>query len=534
MPTTHVSADALRSQVRGAAEHTWWQDAVIYQVYIRSFADGDGDGVGDLQGLRSRLLYLRDLGVDAVWITPFYPSPMADGGYDVADYRDIEPTFGTLAEADALIAEAHRLGLRLLLDLVPNHTSDRHAWFEAALQAGPGSPERNRYIFRKGRGAAGKLPPNDWMSVFGGPAWERVADGEWYLHLFDVAQPDLNWDNDEVRQEFEDILRFWLDRGIDGFRIDVAHGLAKDPDLPDLANAPEVHPFWNRSEVHEIYRRWRSLLSEYDSDPILVAEAWVHPPQELANYVRPDELHQAFNFDFLQSEWDAGQLRSVIDSCLHLLGSVGAPVTWVLSNHDVKRVVTRYGGGSVGLRRARAASLLMLALPGGAYIYQGEELGLFEVDDLPTALLQDPIWRRSAHKERGRDGCRVPIPWNEASPSYGFGPAGSWLPQPPAWADLAVDRQEGDLDSTLELYRSALGLRRSAGRWRGRGLRWIDSPPGTLVFARGDELACAVNLSSRPVKLPYGEPMLASAPVTAARPGHSVLPPDTAAWFRLG
>ncbi|WP_177891165.1 glycoside hydrolase family 13 protein [Vallicoccus soli] len=522
-----------------AAPVPWWRDAVIYQVYVRSFADADGDGVGDLPGIRSRLPYLRDLGVDAVWITPFYPSPMADGGYDVADYRDIEPQFGTLADADALVADAHALGLRVVVDLVPNHTSDEHAWFRAALAAGPGSPERARYVFRPGRGPAGEEPPNDWMSVFGGPAWERLPDGDWYLHLFDVKQPDLDWANPEVREEFLAILRFWLDRGVDGFRIDVAHGLTKDPEMPDVGEEQQLlghtdrtdHPFWDRDEIHEVYRSWREVLDAYDGERMAVGEAWVATPQRLARYVRSDELHQCFNFDFVKAPWDAAALRRVVDTCIETLDEVGAPSTWVLSNHDIVRHVTRYGGGAQGLRRARAAALLMLALPGGAYVYQGEELGLPEVTDLPEEVLQDPVWERSGRTERGRDGCRVPVPWTRDGASYGFGPGGSWLPQPAAWSGLSVEAQQGDPSSVLALYRSALRLRREEVSLGDGTLRWLDSPEGTLVFARDPGIVCAVNLSSRPLALPaYGAPLLASEEL--ADP--AVLPPDTAAWYRLG
>jgi alpha-glucosidase len=414
----------------------WWRSAVIYQVYIRSFADGNGDGVGDIAGIRSRLPYLESLGIDAIWINPWYKSPMADHGYDVADYRAIDPLFGTLAEAEQLIKEAHEHGIRVIPDIVPNHTSDRHAWFQAALAAGPGSAERERYVFRPGRGPNGAEPPNDWVSCFGGPAWTRLADGEWYLHLFAPQQPDLNWEHPEVRAEFESILRFWFGRGVDGFRIDVAHGLVKDPELPDLPPREEPagvlgplsrrentdqrirqhldHPHWDRDEVHDIYRAWRKVADEFPGDRSFVAEAWADTPERLAAYVRRDGLHTAFNFDFLMASWDAKDLRAVIDDSLSMLGAVGAPATWVLSNHDVMRHPSRYGRKTVrrwvanepyrpegpldlerGRRRARAAALLMLALPGGAYIYQGEELGLPEVENLPEAVLQDPIDRKS-------------------------------------------------------------------------------------------------------------------------------------------
>jgi alpha-glucosidase len=526
----------------------WWRDAVIYQIYVRSFADETGTGVGNIPGIRSRLPYLRDLGVDAVWITPWYRSPMADGGYDVEDYRDIDPLFGTLADAEALIEDAHRHDLRVIVDLVPNHTSDRHPWFQEALAA---PPARDRYIFRKGRGPG--EPPNDWRSVFGGPAWTQVPDGEWYLHLFAAEQPDLNWRHPEVRAEFEDILRFWLDRGVDGFRIDVAHGLAKAEGLPDLGTDHEDiieppdradHPHWDRPEVHDIYRDWRRVIEEYGPDRIFVAEAWVVRPDRMASYVRQDELHTAFNFDFLRCSWNAESLRAVVDSSLAALGAVGAPATWVLSNHDVTRHVTRYGRPptrhvqhqlvgpvdlSVGTRRARAAVLVMLALPGSAYVYQGEELGLEEVEDLPVELLQDPTWPRSGHTVRGRDGCRVPLPWRGEEPPFGFSPDGvsPWLPQPAHWRDRTVDAQSADPGSIFSLYRTAFALRRHHKALGDGDLSWVDAPAGVLVFRREPGLLCAVNLGAEPWPLPeHEELLLASEPV---RDG--VLAPDTAVWL---
>ena len=526
-------------------QRPWWRDAVVYQVYIRSFADGDGDGIGDLAGIRARLPYLRDLGVDAVWITPFYPSPMADGGYDVADYRDIEPLFGALDDADALIAEAHAAGLRVVVDVVPNHSSDQHAWFRAALASAPGSPERARYIFRPGRGAAGELPPTDWKSVFGGPAWQRVTEpdgkpGEWYLHLFAPEQPDFDWTNPEVVAEFHDILRFWLDRGVDGFRIDVAHGLVKDPALPDVGEKQEQlldavaytdHPFWDRDGVHDIYRGWRKVLDSYAGDRMVVAEAWVHSPERLARYVRPDELHQAFNFDFVKTDWEAPAFRRAIDGAMNVLADVGADAQWVLSNHDIVRHVTRFGGGLGGLARARAAAILMLALPGGAYVYQGEELGLYEVEDLPEEVLADPVWLRSGHTEKGRDGCRVPLPWTRTGPSYGFGDGGSWLPQPASWGGLSVEAQDGVPGSTLELYRLALALRRSLpALGTGHGaFGWEPSrSPDVLTFRRGSDVVVVVNFGTKPVALPAGEVLVASAPLTVA----GELPADAAVWLR--
>ncbi len=557
----------LAAMDQPSSQPEWWRDAVVYQLYIRSFADGDGDGIGDIAGMRSRLPYLRDLGVDAVWVNPWFTSPMADGGYDIADYREIDPLFGTLADADAFIAEAHDHGLRVLLDIVPNHTSDRHRWFRAALAAGPGSPERLRYLFREGRGTGGNEPPTDWESVFGGPAWTRVTEpdgspGQWYLHLFAPEQPDLDWSHPEVRAEFESILRFWFDRGADGFRIDVAHGLVKDPSFPDLGPrrhgvTPDEerrdHPYWDLDGVHEIYRSWRAIADEYGERPF-VAEVFVADADRLARFVRPDELHTAFDFRFLQAGWDAARVRAAIDDSIGALSGVGAPATWVLSNHDQVRHVSRLGRRSatapiavgaagavradpdptdlvLGRRRARAALLLMLALPGCVYLYQGEELGLEEVEDLPDELLQDPVWERSGRTIRGRDGCRVPVPWSEAAAPFGFGPAGSvpWLPQPSAWRDRSVEAQTGDPGSFLELYRAALRLRRDhPGFHGGAGLRWLPSGDSVLRFERSGGLEVVINLGREPVDLSAGSTMLlASLPL----PGDGCLPGDAAVWL---
>ncbi|MFI8385667.1 alpha-amylase family glycosyl hydrolase [Streptomyces sp. NPDC085540] len=692
------------SSSNATASGGWWRDAVIYQVYVRSFADSDGDGIGDLRGVRSRLPHLARLGVDAVWLTPFYVSPQADGGYDVADYRAVDPLFGDLSDADELVRAAHALGLRVIVDVVPNHTSEQHPWFRAALAGEPGA--RERYHFRPGRGPDGAGPPNDWESIFGGPAWTRVPDGDWYLHLFAPEQPDLDWDHPEVAAEFASVLRFWLDLGIDGFRIDVAHGMVKAPGLPDIGRGAQATligteplPFFDQDGVHEIHRSWRRLLDSYGGGRIGVAEAWAPTSERLALYVRPDELHQAFNFRFLNCPWDPAAMRTVIDGSLAATTAVGAPTTWVLSNHDVVRHVTRYGGGARGLARARAAALLMLALPGSAYLYQGEELGLPEVADLPDRVRQDPAFRRGrrqpwaearpAGSERGadgtgapnptgpglhaptspgpggpaavtepgpparpgpgpeatteagsgawaaacagadpasgaeaaalpgtgtaprpeatagtgtppgpgpeagtrpgsgagagpdsatapeaegqdglRDGCRVPLPWSGAEPPYGFGPAGSWLPQPAGWGGLSVAAQTGDPHSTLELYRAALELRRAmpglgapeAGTGTGVdaaavagtdasaeapydpydpagpddsdacGMRWQSAPEGVLLFTRPG-FACTLNTRPDPVELPApGRPVLSSAPVETD--GRTVrLPPDSCTWW---
>ncbi|MEW9520972.1 glycoside hydrolase family 13 protein [Streptomyces tubercidicus] len=524
----------------------WWRDAVIYQVYPRSFADANGDGMGDLAGVRSRLPYLRDLGVDAVWLSPFYASPQADAGYDVADYRAIDPMFGTLPDAEAVITEAHRLGLRIIVDLVPNHCSDQHAWFRRGLAEGPGSTLRERFHFHKGRGENGELPPNDWESLFGGPAWTRVPDGEWYLHLFAPEQPDFNWDHPAVQDEFRSILRFWLDLGVDGFRVDVAHGLVKAPGLPDMGRGEQlkllgnqVLPFFDQDGVHDVYRSWRTVLDEYSAgrrpgslpgDRIAVAEAWAPTADRTALYVRPDELHQAFNFHYLNTEWNATALREAIDSSLDAMRPVAAPTTWVLSNHDVVRHRTRLGGG---LDRARAATLLMLALPGSAYLYQGEELGLPEVTDLPDEVRQDPAFFRDSGQEGLRDGCRVPLPWHGDEAPYGFGDGGSWLPQPDDWAALTVEAQTGDPASTLELYRTALALRRRLpGLGAGEAVEWLDAPDGVLAFRRPGGLVCTANTTEAPVRLPAPGRLLLSSRQLAATDGEFELPADTAVWWQ--
>jgi alpha-glucosidase len=543
----------------------WWRDAVIYQVYIRSFAAGTrpgsaapGGGVGNLAGVRSRLPYLADLGIDAIWFNPWYASPMADAGYDVADYRAIEPLFGTREEAEKLIAEAHELGIRIILDVVPNHGSDQQQWFIDALAAAPGSAERSRYIFRPGRGADGELPPNNWTSEFGGPAWSRTTGpdgqpGDWYLHIFAPEQPDFNWDNHDVRAEFEDVLRFWFDRGVDGFRIDSAALLVKDPgladDLPDSAPGPD-HPFVDRDGVHDVYRIWRRIAGQYPGDRVLIGEVWLPDVERMTRYLRPGELHSVFNFDFLRCPWDGTVLRSVIDATLESHARVGAAPSWVLSNHDVVRNVTRYGRADtsfgqpgrrvgeatdleLGTRRARAAALLSLSLPGAAYIYQGEELGLWEVEDIPGELRQDPMWQRSGHAITGRDGCRVPLPWAGDRPPFGFtagpgGTASTWLPQPAGWKDLTVEAELADPGSMLSLYRQVLRLRRSEPAFAGETFAWLPSPENVLCYRRGAGVTVVINASAHPVELPPYESILVASDELSG----GLLPPDTSAWLR--
>lgn len=545
----------------------WWRDAVTYQIYIRSFADSNGDGKGDVEGIRSRLPYLKKLGIDAIWITPWYPSPQKDHGYDVSDYMNIEPDYGTLKDAELLIKEAHAMGIRMIVDIVPNHSSDQHEWFQAALKAAPGSKERDRYIFRDGKGANGELPPNNWQAVFGGPAWHRITEadgkpGQWYLHLFAVEQPDFNWENPEVNDYFERTLKFWLDRGVDGFRIDVAHGMVKAEGLPDVLDrdsaSPEMlaaqrMPFWDQDGVHEIYRRWRKIFDSYEGDRMAVAEAWVSPASRIALYLRKDELANSFNFDFLTSKWGIEDLKKNIDLSLKAIQDVGAPASWVFNNHDVVRSVDRFALGlqpgtgettldrhgdvtkldlELGKRRARAGALLMLALPGGAYIYQGEELALPEVRDIPEDRLEDPRWNMSNKIDKGRDGCRVPLPWKSSSDSaFGFSgnakvsPNQAWLPQPNWWGIYSVESQEKDPASTLNMYRLALEIRRKEHGLGDGEMEWIDFAPHVLAFRRAGGFVCLVNFGGE-VKLPEGELLVSSSPIR-----DFMLPSDTAVWM---
>lgn len=549
------------------SSRSWWRDAVTYQIYIRSFADGNGDGKGDIQGIRSRLKYLKNLGIDAIWITPWYPSPQKDHGYDVADYLDIEPDYGTLSEAELMINEAHQLGIKVIVDIVPNHSSDQHKWFIEAVNSDPGSKARDRYIFRDGRGNHGEIPPNNWHSVFGGSAWQRIIEkdgrpGQWYLHLFAVEQPDFNWDNQEVHEYFEKVLRFWLDRGVDGFRIDVAHGMVKAPGLPDIEEnlssemlAARRLPFWDQDGVHEIYRNWRRILNSYPGDRMAVAEAWVSPASRIALYLRPDELANSFNFDFLTSIWDIQDLKRNIDLSLQAIQSVGAPASWVFNNHDVVRSVDRFALGlrpgvgettfdrhgdvsklnlEIGIRRARSGALLMLALPGGAYIYQGEELALPEVRDIPEDRLEDPRWFLSEKTDKGRDGCRVPLPWSSnESGSFGFsineklGKENSWLPQPNWWGNYSAENQEHDPNSTLNLYRKALEIRKTEIGLGDGELEWFNMSDQVLAFKRPGNFACIVNFGEA-FKIPNGEVLIASTPIK-----DGILPEDGALWMRL-
>ena len=549
-------------------ERPWWRDAVTYQIYIRSFADSNGDGIGDVEGIRSRLPYLKQLGIDAIWITPWYPSPQNDHGYDVSDYLDIEPQYGTLADAEKLIKATHEHGLKLIVDIVPNHTSDQHKWFQAALKAAPGSPERDRYMFRDGKGPNGDLPPNNWEAVFGGCAWERVIEsdgkpGQWYLHLFAIEQPDLNWENPEVRSHLEDVLKFWLDRGVDGFRIDVAHGMVKYPGLPDIPEvnttsemlAPHERPFWDQEGVHEIYRSWRKILDSYPGERMAVAEAWVSPASRIARYVRADELQNSFNFEMLTTLWNADEIRAKIDNSMEALLEVGAPPSWVFNNHDVVRSVDRLDLGLTnngestftrqgdpakfniarGTLRAKSATLMTLALPGGTYLYQGEELGLPEVRDLPEDRLTDPRWKMSGYKDRGRDGCRVPLPW-KTEPTGGFGFSTNelleldqaWLPMSPWMGNFSAESQDGVAGSTLTMYREALALRKLEEGLGDGPMTWIEAGKDVVAFSRPGNFACFINFGAA-IEIPNGAKVLiSSGPLEG-----NLIPTDTAVWLRL-
>ncbi|HET9872247.1 MAG TPA: alpha-amylase family glycosyl hydrolase [Propionibacteriaceae bacterium] len=544
--------DQLVATTDSSLDANWWRQACVYQIYPRSFADSNSDGLGDIAGIASRIDYLAALGVDAIWLSPFYPSALADGGYDVADYRNVDPNLGTLDDFDTMVEAAHGRNIKVIVDIVPNHTSDLHPWFQEALVSEPGSAARNRYIFRDGTGPDGSEPPSDWISHFGGSAWTRLPDGQWYLHLFAKEQPDLNWDNREVRDDFLYTLRFWADRGVDGFRVDVAHALAKDLSEP-LRSKPELEgnlpldgsdPLYDRNEVHEIYAEWRQVFNEYDPPRTAVAEAF-SAPERRALYARPTGLGQAFNFDLLKADFDGQAFHDVIAFCLNEAEKTGSSSTWVLSNHDVVRHATRYGlpagtdldewlmtnGNSPtldearGLRRARAATVLMLALPGSAYLYQGEELGLHEVADLPPQALQDPIWERTLNAKKGRDGCRVPLPWVHEGDSFGFGSGSAWLPQPAGFSDTAVARQEGQSHSTLEVYREALRLRRQLQTEESLEFVSTDNPD-VVHFVRPGGWHCVTNFGDQPVDLPAGVVRVSTSPISDGK-----LPGETTVWL---
>ncbi|MGA0857381.1 MAG: glycoside hydrolase family 13 protein [Candidatus Nanopelagicales bacterium] len=576
----HVHADS--------APDDWWRESVIYQIYPKSWADSNGDGVGDLNGIRARLGYLAELGVDAIWFSPFFVGPQKDGGYDVANYRDIDPLFGTLEDAELMIQEAHDLGIKILVDIVPNHSSNEHRFFKAALRTEPGSEEWSRYHCVKGKGDNGELPPNSWRSIFSGPAWTQIhwegkPSGYWYLHLFDDSQPDVNWDNPDVVEEFDETLRFWFDRGVDGFRIDVAHGLIKADGYPESEGEERVHdehgglldvipmPYFDQPAVHDIYRRWRSIADEYTPKRIFVAEAWVPTAERLARYLRPDELHTGFNFGYLVAGWNAEAIRNNIEETLEFNTFINAPTTWVVENHDVVRSVTRYCSEreyhnndgennpdyvspltiapteaelELGRRRARAQMLLMLALPGTAYIWQGQELALEEVLDLEPSERQDPVFIRSRGKIIGRDGCRVPIPWTKSGTSFGFGPEDArspWLTMPRHWGELSIEAQDLNPHSMLNLTRQALKLRRELGELGQGELKWRDDLGGTrndvVAFERVNNSNSGVvsvsNLGQEVLEIPATTLLISSIPNTYVIDGQVDVQPDSTVWVLL-
>jgi alpha-glucosidase len=541
----------------------WWRSGVIYQIYPRSFADSNGDGLGDLKGITSRLDSLAALGVDAIWLSPFYSSPQKDAGYDVSNYVDVDPIFGTLSDFDDLLEKAHGLGIRVMIDLVPNHSSDQHQWFQKALAAEPGSPERAFYHFKDGLGENGELPPNNWVSMFGGPAWTRVTEsdgkpGQWFVHLFDSSQPDLNWANPEVQLEFENILKFWLDRGVDGFRVDQPHAMAKAEGLPDhpyvkeagagFIEGRENPPMWFQEEVHEIFRNWRKILESYPGDRAMCGEAYVYPLSLMAKWVRADEFHQTFNFRFLDAGWDPKKLVAAINESFEAFDGVGAPSTWVLNNHDVIRHASRFGGdygratasdgiGSnqpqpdpvLGLQIAKGATLFMLGLPGASYLYQGEELGLPEHTTLENKYRQDPTFARTNGQRVGRDGCRIPLPWVPEGNSSGFSESGkSWLPQPSSYKELSRSIQEKNPESTLSLYKTALGLRKQFGLGEG-SFSWLANHKGpeTLGYENSG-VKVLYNFGVQPVDLSSFEILLSSQPLSGKQ-----LATNQCAWIKL-
>jgi alpha-glucosidase len=555
--TVQNKQNTLNELNKGVTDN-WWENAVIYQVYPRSFKDSNGDGEGDLQGVIQELPYLQDLGIDAIWLSPFYKSPNKDGGYDVSDPRDVDPRFGTLADAEELIQRAHESGIKVIFDIVPNHFSSDHVWFKAALASKPSSAERARFHFADGKGENGNQPPNNWESLFNGPAWTRVIEadgkpGQWYLHLFDSSQPDLNWENAEVAKDFERTLHFWLDRGLDGFRIDVAHGLFKSDvkedhrDPKELTRAlrmdlggmdPEVRkallsdiPFFGQGQAHEIYRQWRTIFDSYPEKRMAVAEALLYPTSRLADYVRPDELHQVFNFDYMGAEWNASKIIKSVKSSIAELSTVGASPSWVMNNHDSPRVVSRLKSSD----RARAFALLTHALPGSVYVYQGEELGMVE-GIIPDEVRQDPAFIRSGGKDKGRDGARVPLPWNASAKNFGFSGGNPWLPMHQTLKEYSVDLQNTEVNSFLNLYKMSLTLRkRFLNQENSTQLIWHDAPEGIVHFSRGSEFILLANTTQLPIDIDVKASVMV---LLQSQSGASLIgtivtvAPDTTLWLR--
>jgi len=478
----------------------WWKNAVVYQIYPRSFLDTDGDGVGDLEGVRRRLEHLVWLGVDALWLSPVFRSPMADFGYDVSDYCDIDPVFGDLDALDALVADAHRLGLKVILDWVPNHSSDQHPWFVES-RSSRDNPRRNWYVWRDPAPDGG--PPNNWIRSWSDqPAWTfDETTGQYYLHCFLSEQPDLNWAEPAVEAAMHDVLTFWLDRGIDGFRMDVIHLIGKDPllpdDPPDLAALSHV-PLNDRPETHVLLRQMRQLLDGYDGDRMAVGEVYLLDTHRVATYLGDgDELHLAFNFPPLFAKWNAGKWRRQIEIAAAEHDPLGAWPTWVLSNHDNRRHRTRYGSEA----RARAAAVMLLTLRGTPFLYAGEELAL-EDAVIPTERVVDP---------GGRDGCRAPLPW-DATPGHGWPVDDPWLPWPPDAATRNVATLQADPASVLHLYRRILAARRASAALHAGDLVLLDDlPEGMLGYRRssGDDVRVVlINFTDAAVTIDLpGEPL---------------------------
>jgi alpha-glucosidase len=499
---------AAQEEAGGAVPASWWRDGVLYQIYPRSFADSDGDGIGDLRGIIARLDHLEWLGIDGIWLNPTMPSPNEDWGYDVADYCAVDPALGTIEDLDALIAAADERGIRVLLDLVPNHTSDRHAWFEDAL-TGRDARHRDFYVWADPKPDGS--PPNNWISNFGGPAWTfHEPTGQYYLHNFLPQQPDLNWWNEEVRSAFDEILRFWYRRGIAGFRIDVCHAIVNDRELrDDPPPGPDDHPHirerelkqvfsMNRPELHDVLRRWRAVSDEEDPPRILVGETYVLDLESLMPfYGRGDELNLAFNFLFVHADFEVGQLRTIVEGVEALLPEGSWPV-YTGSNHDAGRLTTRWAGDDP--RRARAALLLLLTLRGTPFLYYGDELALPDVPQDPHTAL-DPVARRTGDASRNRDVCRTPMPWTDED-GAGFTAPGAtpWLP----FGDLAavnVRDQREDPGSTLHLTRDLIRLRNEREDLRGGAYETLPAPDGAWAYRRGDGTAVALNLSGAPVRV---------------------------------
>lgn len=517
-------------------DNNWWRQAVVYQIYPRTFNDSDGNGFGDLKGVTEKVGYLSELGIDAVWLSPFYPSKLYDGGYDVDDYRNVDPRIGTLNDFDLMVKALHAENIKVIVDIVPNHSSIHHEWFVEALNSPKGSAARDRYIFMDGDG---NNPPNNWPSHFGPTCWTQVPDGQWYLHLFAPEQPDFNWKNAEVRADFENTLRFWSDRGVDGFRVDVAHSLTKEiskpfPEYPGylVEHLPEdgSHQMFDRDELMDVYRSWRKVFNSYNPPKFAVAEANA-PLSRRGRYATEDTLGQAFNFEIMNTPWTAKDYKKTITDVLDFSEKAKSSSTWVLSNHDVVRHVSKFGlplktdynkwllsNGTEpkcdlakGLLIARAATLLILGLPGSTYLYQGEELGLPEVADLKPEQLADPIWLRTSGKEKGRDGCRVPIPWTEKD-AY------------PNFKGLSAEQQEDQSESILNFYRKALWLRKDV--CKDETIEFVEVSAEVISFKRSGNWQVITNFGATPIELPAGKVLISSAPIA-----NNHLPTNATAWL---